>query len=176
MKAKRVNKSKKATEILKLYQNKYNTTEVPYEEIVKFAKDNNLIGDVAPITTEQQLEADLRRVVKRATWKNPQGKEVRIYGIPRIMFEDEVLTLSPVDMRYAKPDIAEIVQNANFKGIENDVRRHSIETQSYNDNNFFGATLPFYDYNLNHIADEARMTGEYDDSYDEGDFNDIDES
>lgn len=175
MKTKNVNKSKRATEILKLYQNKFDTTEVHYEEIIQFAKDNNLIADVEPITPEQQLEADLRRVVKKATWVNPKGDVVKIYGIPRVKFEDEVLVLDPVDMRYAKPDIAQIVQDANFKGIESDVRRHSIETQSYNDNNFFDATLPFYNYDLNHIADEARMTGEYDDSYDEDEFNSDDE-
>ena len=175
MRAKKVSKSKKATEILKLYQNKYNTTEVPYEEIVKFARDNNLLEDVEPITPEQQLQADLHQVVKRATHIDPQGRKVRIYGIPRIVFEDEVLTLSPVDMRAAEPDIAKAVQDANFVGIRNDVKRHSIETQSYNDNNLFDALLPFYDYNFNPVADEVRMSGEYDDSYDEDDFNTEDE-
>jgi len=175
MRAKKVSKSKRATEILKLYQNKFNTTEVPYEEIVKFAKDNNLLEEVEPITPERQLEADLHQVVKRATWKNPQGNKVRIYGIPRLVFENEVLTLTPVDMRTTEPENAKMVQDANFVGIRNDVKRHSIETQSYNDNNYFDALLPFYDYNFNPVADEVRMSGEYDDSYDEEDFNEDDE-
>jgi hypothetical protein len=116
----------------------------------------------------------LRQAVKRATWTNPQGQKVRIYGIPRVVFEGETLTLSPVDMRVAKPDIAKNVLDANFEGIGNDVKRHSIETQSYNDNNPYGTGLEPYDYDFNQLAEEARMTGEYDDSFDEEDFDEED--
>lgn len=164
-----VSKIKSATDILRLWQNKHNTQEINYPAIIKWAIENGYYH-AEPITPEQQLEADLRRAVKRATWTNPQGQKVRIYGIPRVIFEDEVLTLSPVDMRVAKPDIAKTVQDANFEGIGNDVKRHSIENQSYNDNNPYGATLERYDYNFNQLAEEARMTGEYDDSFDEEDF------
>ncbi|MBX3282362.1 MAG: hypothetical protein KF756_07795 [Acidobacteria bacterium] len=169
-------KTKTATQIIKLWQNKNNTAEVDYPAIIKWAIENNYYK-AEPITPEQQLEADLRRAVKNAHWTNPKGKKVRTYGIPRIMFEGEMLTLSPVDMRVAKPDIAKVVQDANFNGIKNDVKRHSIETESYNDNNPYDAKLPLYDYDLNAVAEEARLSGEYDDSFDDEDlgFEDDDE-
>lgn len=166
-------KTKKATDIIKLWQNKHNTEEVDYKAITKWAIENRYY-EKEPITPEQQCEADLRRAVKSATWVNPKGKKVRIYGIPRVVFEGELLTLSPVDMRVAKPDIAKTVQDANFDGIGNDVKRHSIETESYNDNNLYGVALPLYDYNFNKLAEEAIASGEYDDSFDEEDFNEED--
>lgn len=164
-----VTKDKTASDILRLWQNKHHTEEINYPAITKWAIAMGYYHG-EPITPEQQLEADLRQVVKRATWTNPQGKKVRIYGIPRVVFEGEVLTLSPVDMRVAKPEIAKTVQDANFEGIGNDVKRHSIETQSYDDNNPYGATLPLYDYDFNKLAEKAKMTGEYDDSFDEEGF------
>lgn len=164
---------KTAADILRLWQNKNQTEEINYPAIVKWAIEMGYYQG-EPITPEQQLEADLRRVVKRATYTNPQGQKVRIYGIPRVAFEGEVLTLSPVDMRVAKPDIAKNVLDANYEGIGNDVKRHSIETKSYNDNNLYGSALPPYDYNFNHIAEEARLTGEYDDSFNEEDFDEED--
>ena len=153
-------------EIIDLWQKLNNTNEIDYKAITKFAKDKKLV-DIQPISIDEQIENRLRQAVKRATYVDPQGRKVRIFGIPRVMFEGELLTLSPVDMRTAKPDIAENVQNANLEGIKNDVKRHSIETESYNDNNPFQAKLPFYNYDFNDVAEEARATGEYDDSFDE---------
>jgi hypothetical protein len=61
----------------------------------------------------------------------------------------------------------------SWEGIANDVKRHSIEKQSYDLNNAYGASLPMFDYNFNQVAEEARLSGEYDDSYtDEEDEND----
>ncbi len=166
----RVSQGKKLGDVIRVWQNQHHTEEIDYKAITKWAISQGYY-DKEPITREQQCEADLRRAVKNATWIDPQGRKVRIYGIPRIVFEDEVLTLSPVDMRITKPEMAKNVQDANFEGIGNDVRRHSIETESYNDNNPYSAQLPLYDYDFNAIAEEARMTGEYNDNYDEDDFN-----
>jgi hypothetical protein len=168
-----VSQVKKSTDLIRLWQNLNNTEEIDYTAIKKWA-------DKTPPTLEEMCEADLRRAVKKATWINPRGEKVRIYGIPRIIFEDEVLTLAPVDMRYAKPEMAKNVQDANYKGIGNDVKRHSIETRSYNENNPYGTDLlPFYDYDFNPSAQEALTTGQYgvsttelyDDSFDEDKFN-----
>lgn len=156
-------------EIIDLWQKINNTNEIDYKAIRKFAVDNGLFKGKT-ITPEEQCEVLLKRAVKSATYTDPQGRKVRIFGIPRVIFEGEVLALSPVDMRVAKPDIAKSVQDANYEGIKNDVKRHSVETESYNDNNPYQARLPFYDYDLNSVADEARATGEYDDSFDDEDF------
>ncbi len=164
-----VSQRKKNSDIIRLWQNLNKTEEIDYPSIIKWAITQNLY-DKEPPTLEEMLEADLRRAVKNATHIDPQGRKIRTYGVPRVLIENEVFTLAPVDMRYAKPEIAETVQDANFKGIVSDVKRHSIETQSYNDNNPYQATLPLYDYCMTKHAEAALAAGTYDDSFDEDSF------
>ena len=52
----------------------------------------------------------------------------------------------------------------NWNGIANYVKRHAIEKQSYDLNNTYGMKLPLFDYNFNAHAEEAIISGEYDDN------------
>ena len=70
-----------------------------------------------------------------------------------------------------KPDLMQEALRQTWEGIANDVRRHAIEKQSYDLNNLYGAQLSLFDYDFTAQAEDARMTGEYDDSYNE-DFDD----
>lgn len=171
MKHKQASKLKTAGKVIQYWQNKNNTHDVDYKAITEFARENKLLP-VRTITAEEQIEALLRRAVKAATWKNPKGHKVKIYGTPRWIIEGELVTLPPVDMRYAKPDIAKTVLDADYEGMGNDAKKHAISHESYNDNNLFKATLPDYDYNFNHLAQEARESGVYDDSFDESELED----
>lgn len=164
-------KTQSAAKVIQFWQHQNNTHDVDYKAITKFARDNKLLP-FRTITAEEQIEAALRQAVKSATWKNPKGHKVRIYGIPRLFVDGEMMTLPPVDMRYAKPEIAKVIQDANHDGIANDVKRHSIETESYSDNNPYKARLPLYDYNFNPHAEEARHSGTYDDKFDENELDD----
>jgi hypothetical protein len=168
--ARRFNKTDKRDlgQILKLWQESEGTEVIDFKACTKFAIENDLY-DKPPITTEQQCEADLRKFVKRATYLNARGEKIRIYGSARLSYKGEQLPLFYVDMRIAKPDVAKDVFDQNYARIRNDVRRHSIEKQSYDDFNPYAAQLPFYDYNFTRDADDARLTGEYDDSYDDED-------
>jgi hypothetical protein len=49
--------------------------------------------------------------------------------------------------------------------IKNHVKRHSIEKHSYDLNNIYNETLPLFDYDFRQVAEEAMLTGEYDDTY-----------
>jgi hypothetical protein len=167
-------KSRTSIKLIQLYQNLHNTNEIDYKAISDWAVEEGYYKK-KPISAEEQCEADLRRAVKHASYTDPQGHKVRIFGIPRIEFEGEMLTLSPVDMRVAKPEIAQNVFDSNYKGIANDVKRHSIEKQSYDDNNPYGAILPMFDYDFNQVAADAVMTGQYDDNFDEDEFDENDE-
>ena len=53
--------------------------------------------------------------------------------------------------------------------IKNHVKRHSIEKHSYDLNNIYNATLPLFDYDFRQVAEEAMLTGEYDDTYEPDD-------
>ena len=48
-------------------------------------------------------------------------------------------------------------------GIRSDVKQHSIDFDSYNDNNIYEAKLEPYDYNFNNDLEESRQPSEYPD-------------
>jgi len=169
--AKRASTVKDAQKVIKYWQNKTNRHDVDYEEVRQFAKDNDLLP-VKVATEDEQIDALLHRAVKNEKWQNPKGHKVRVFGIPRLFIDGEMVTLPPVDMRYARPDAAKAVLDANYEGAVNDVKRVEIEWESYNDNNPFQATLPGYDWDLRGFAEEARATGVYDDSFDESELDD----
>ena len=117
----------------------------------------------APISAEKQCAQDMRRALQRDTYTDPQGNEIHTMHAVK-GYKGEQTTLF-VDIRTAKPEIMEDVFNQNYERIANDVKRHAIEKQSYDFNNPYQTTLPLFDYNFNGHADEARISGEYDDSY-----------
>ena len=119
-----------------------------------------------PITPEKQCELELRRAVRQAHHINPQGVRVRTYRTFPYAYKGEQLLFEYLNVRVAAPDLTQNAFDHDYKRMENDIRRHSIEKQSYDDNNLYGATLKPYDYDFNAVAEDARMSGEYDDSYD----------
>lgn len=121
-----------------------------------------------PISPRKQCRQDMLRALQRNKYVDPQGRSVRTHHNVKLTWEGEQLSLF-VDARIAKPTVMQEVFQQNYDRIVNDVKRHSIEKQSYDDNNPYGAQLLPFDYDLSDFADEARMTGEYDDSYDDED-------
>lgn len=121
-----------------------------------------------PPTQRELCIRDMRRALQVAKFVDAQGNEVRAKHALRT-FVGEQLDLPIivyVDPRTAKPDLMQEAFSQNLEAIKNDVRRHAIEKHSYDLNNIYNATLPLFDYNFNQIAEDAMMTGEYDDSYD----------
>lgn len=120
-----------------------------------------------PISPEKQCAQDMRRVLQNEMYTDPQGNEIRTMHAVK-GYKGQQTSLY-VDIRIAKPDIMEDVFRQNYGRIINDVKRHAIEKQSYDLNNPYGKTLPLFDYNFNAHAEEAKISGEYDDTYNEDD-------
>jgi len=116
-----------------------------------------------PISPEKQCKQDMRRALQQATYLDPQGNKVRRMHAVR-GWKGQQTTLW-VDVRIGKPEVMKEVFEQGWKGIANDVKRHAIEKQSYDLNNPYGELLPIFDYNFNQQADEARLSGDYDDTY-----------
>lgn len=125
-----------------------------------------------PISAKQQCMQDMRRVLQQLRYTDPQGNKVRTMHAIR-NYKGEQMTLW-VDARVAKPDLMQEAFTQSHGGIGNDVKRHSIEKQSYDLNNPYGATLPDYNYDFTQVAEDAKMSGEYDDSYDDDFDEDLD--
>lgn len=171
MKTRESSTVKDAQQVIKYWQIQTGRSDVDYEEIREFAKANDLLP--VRVTTEDELiDALLHRAVKTEKWKNPKGKWVRVYGIPRLFIDGELMTLPPVDMRYAEPEKAKWVLDANYEFAVKNVKRVAIEWDSYNENNNYQATLPGYEWDLTPEVTEVLLEGVYDDSFDEGELDD----
>lgn len=127
--------------------------------------------DRQPPTQRELCIRDMRRALQQAKYFDAQGNEVRAKHALRIVGEQlELPIIVYVDPRTAKPDRMLEVFTQNLEAIKNDVKRHSIEKHSYDLNNIYNATLPLFDYDFRQVAEEAKMTGKYDDNYEPDDL------
>jgi hypothetical protein len=127
-----------------------------------------------PPTQRELCIRDMRRALQQVKFTDAQGNEVRAKHALRT-FVGEQLDLPIivyVDPRTAKPGPMEDAFRQSLDAMKNDVRRHAIEKRSYDLNNIYNATLPLFDYNFNQVAEDAMMTGEYDDTYEAEDIPD----
>ena len=127
--------------------------------------------DRQPPSQRELCIRDMRRALQAAKFTDAQGNEVRAKHALRIVGEQlELPIIVYVDPRTAKPDMMQEAFRQNLEAIKNDVKRHAIEKHSYDLNNIYNATLPMFDYDFNQVAQDAMMTGEYDDSYEDDDL------
>lgn len=139
------------------------------EAAADYALKNRLYRRQPPTQRELCIR-DMRRALQQAKFVDAQGNEVRAKHALRIVGEQlELPIIVYVDPRTAKPDLMQEAFRQSLEAIKNDVKRHAIEVQSYDLNNIYNATLPLFDYDFTQVAEDAKMTGEYDDTYDEDD-------
>ena len=130
--------------------------------------------DRQPPTQRELCIRDMRHALQHVKYVDAQGNEVRAKHALKIVGEQMSLPIIVyVDPRTAKPGPMEEAFRQSLDAIKNDVRRHAIEKRSYDLNNIYNATLPLFDYNFNQVAEDAMMTGEYDDTYEEDDVPDL---
>jgi len=127
--------------------------------------------DRKPPSQRELCIRDMRRALQQEKFKDAQGNVVRAKHALRIVGEQlELPIIVYVDPRTAKPDQMFEAFQQNLEAIKNDVRRHAIETRSYDLNNIYNATLPLFDYDMRQVAKDAMLTGEYDDTYEADDL------
>lgn len=158
-------------EIMQEWQSEHNSELIDIDAAAKWAVETKRYQRIPP-TMEQQCRIDMRRALQQSHYIDPQGNKVRAKHAVKLEYNGEQITLY-VDSRTAKPDLMQKTFDQIWQAIGNDVKRHSIEKQSYDLNNPYGETLSLFDYNFNAQAEEARMTGEYDDTLEE-DEDDLD--
>jgi hypothetical protein len=157
-------------EIMDEWAVKSGSPAIDVDQASDYALKNKLFGRV-PMTLKQLCMRDMRRALQTATYTDPQGNKVRSrHALRDYVGEQFVLPgIVYIDPRTAKPDMMEKAFEQSWQGIVNDVRRHAIEKQSYDLNNPYSVQLRLFDYDFNRIAEDARMSGEYDDNYEDDD-------
>jgi hypothetical protein len=131
-----------------------------------------------PLTQKQQTMRDVRLALQKSTYIDPQGNKVRARHAMRIDQMDlpygEAPRIEYIDPRIATVEKMELSMDQSWENLESCVRRHAIEKRSYDLNNPYGAKLRDYNYDFTAIAEDARMTGTYEDEIDDDDFDDLD--
>jgi hypothetical protein len=151
------------------WQEQEGASAIDVEAAADYALKHKLY-DCTPPTKRELCIRDMRRALQHATHPDAQGMVVRSKRALRIVGEQLDLPLIIyVDPRTAKPDQMLDVFQQDLDVIKNHVKRHSIEKHSYDLNNIYNATLPLFDYDFRQVAEEAMMTGEYDDTYEPDD-------
>ena len=140
-------------------------TAIDVEAAVDYALKNRQYQRQPP-TQRELCMRDMRRALQQAKYPDAQGNEVRAKHALRLVGDQlELPIIVYVDPRTARPDQMHEAFKQSLEAIKNDVKRHSIEKHSYDLNNIYNATLPLFDYDFRQVAEEAMMTGEYDDNY-----------
>jgi hypothetical protein len=155
----------KLVKIAEDWQEQEGASAIDVEAVADYALKHKLYD--RPLQTKRELcIRDLRRALQHATHVDAQGMVVRSKRALRIVGEQlELELIIYVDPRTAKPDQMLDVFQQDLDVIKNHVKRHSIEKHSYDLNNIYNATLPLFDYDFRQVAEEAMLTGEYDDTY-----------
>src|SRR5260370_6678207 len=125
--------------------------------------------DRLPVSQKQQCMADMRRALQQSRYTDPEGKSVHtMHDVSNYRGEQlEFPSTIWVDSRTAEPDLMQEAFQQEWDGMVNDVKRHAIEVRSYDLNNLYDATLLPFDYDFSAQAEDAKQSGEYDDSYDD---------
>lgn len=150
--------------------------DIEAEGFADYAIANN-IPLRPPQTLRQQTIKDTSRALQKATYIDPQGNKVRARHAIRVD-QMELPNMLPkfeyIDPRTTEPPRMEISMDQSWEKIANHVKRHAIEHQSFNLNTPYEGKVRDYDYDFTAIAQEARMTGKYDDDLTEDDLDDLD--
>ena len=143
---------------------KSGASAIDVEAAADYALKHKRYDRPAPTQREMCIR-DMRLALQQAKFVDAQGNEVRARLALRIIGEQlELPGIVYIDPRTAKPDRMLEVFRQNWEGIQNHVKRHAIEKQSYDLNNVYNATLPMFNYDFTQAAEEAKMTGKYDDN------------
>lgn len=111
------------------------------------------------------------RVLRGTRHRDAQGRTVRTKYSLKYKGEQKAIYL---DIRIAKPKEMFESFTQNFERFAKDAKRHSIDVDSYNDNNLYHGQLPLFDYNLNPYVALDRESADYDDDYDDEYDDDLD--
>ncbi len=153
-------------DIVEEYMQEHGVTEIDLDAVSKWACETGRYQRHT-INIEKQCKNEMARALRQTRHVDPQNREVRTKHAVTIKYKDEQMVLW-IDIRTAKPNTMRRSFTQNRERIVNDVRRHSTDVDSYNDNNLYGASIPLYDYDFNIDLVESKMSGTYNDSDDDG--------
>ena len=145
----------------------------PYDmrDVAVWARNTGRIKP-APLDEIKLITRDLRRAMRMEKIRDAQGRDVRCNHAVRVTEVKEGVEVQRYlwdDMRTAKPGHMRLSLSQRRDALVFDCKQHRTDTESYNDNNRHGASIPLFDYNINLDLDEMDRPTDYPDSRPEDD-------
>ena len=116
-----------------------------------------------PIDPRRALRRRIARALRAERYTDPQGRDVRVNHSVVETKADGKRHATYHHIKTALPDSMRVSLTQRRDGIVNDCRQHLLDFESYNDNNIYEASLPPYDYNINHDIEESKQPPSYPD-------------
>ena len=125
---------------------------------------NRGLWQVPPVPPEERLRRDLSRHLRGEYTLDPQGRSVRLHHA--VIFIEQTVDGPKKRSRWyqineSPPEHIKASFALRRRAALSDVKQLSLDLDSYNDNNLFGATLPPMDFDFNKDIEESRLPTTY---------------
>ena len=155
------------------YMQEHGVDEVDLDAVADWIINNEMYKRQPP-TMHQQCKGELARALRSERFSDEDGNEIRRMHAVRIKKDQEQLVIW-ADIKTAKPGHMRTSLQQRRQAIKYDCYQHSTDTEWYNGNNQFGATLPLFDYDFNKDLEEMKLPTDYPESAPGDLFDDEDE-
>jgi hypothetical protein len=113
-----------------------------------------------PVDPAKALKGQMAKAMKNEHVTDPQGREVRKFHAVRHTDGERQWTLWAT-ITDADPGHMRVSLQQRRSYLLSGCRQHKMDSESYNENNKYNATLPFSDYNFNPDLEEETLPTEY---------------
>lgn len=144
------------------YMKLHEVTEFDPEEVARWMIDTGRYVE-APGSKVKRCKKELTKMLRAERLTDPQGRDVRAMLGARYKNEQGEFWSKWAPLYESRPEHARLSLQQWRRSFRGEVILHERTTQSYNDNNVWGAQLPLFDYNMNKDIDEAKMPEHYPD-------------
>lgn len=148
------------------YSEEFGIKVVDLDEVAQWAIDTGRWTE-KPSTPKQRCRREIASVLRRAHYTDPQQRQVRTWHAALVEEPDGQMRWEWGDIRKVEPSHMRVSQQYGRRQILDHCRQHQTVTESYNDNNPFGAQLEPTDYNFNLDLEEERYSTDYPEDPDE---------
>lgn len=153
-------KTKRLQEICDDYAAEHGVAVLDLEDVSRWAISTGRWVE-ATTTPQKRCKRELAAALRRAHHVDPQNRQPRTWHAALVEDPDGQIRWEWADMRTAEPKHMHLSQQYGRRQVLDHCRQHKLVTDSYNDNNPYGAELAPTDYNFNLDLEEEAYSTEY---------------
>ena len=143
--------------LVTLYKKAHGVEEVDPNAVAEWAYGKGF-WKMLPVDPVRVLRREISQALRGEYHEDPQNREVR-KNHP--VFDSKTGKVFWVDITKAKPEQMRLSFSGHRNRILTECRQLSLDFDSYNDNNPFGASLPPIEFNFTRDIEESKMPLQY---------------